>query len=52
MEDWRGGSDDRTNRRKSLLFGELMQTTITVITKERRPITQEQYRDSNYDIEY
>ena len=38
--DWRGGSDDRTD----------LYYFVNQITAERRPITEEQYRDSNYTL--
>ena len=38
--DWRGGSDDRTH----------LYYFRNAITKERRPITEEQYRDNNYEL--
>jgi len=38
--DWRGGSDDRTD----LYF------FLNTITLEQRPLTEAQYRDSNYTL--
>ena len=38
--DWRGGSDDRTD----IYF------FLNTITDERRPLTEAQYRDSNYTL--
>ena len=38
--DWRGGSDDRTN----------LYYYLNKITKERRPLTEEQYNNSEYTL--
>ena len=38
--DWRGGSDDRTH----------LYYFVNSITKEQRPLTEAQYRDTNYTI--
>ena len=38
--DWRGGSDDRTH----------LYYYLNKITKERRPLTEEQYNDESYTL--
>ena len=38
--DWRGGSDDRTD----------LYYFVNTITQEQRPLTEEQFNDSNYTI--
>ena len=38
--DWRGGSDDRTD----------LYYFLNTITLEQRPLTEEQYRDTNYTL--
>jgi len=38
--DWRGGSDNRTD----------IYYYVNKITKEQRPLTEEQYRDNNYTL--